>query len=596
MTVAAAEVPSKGQIETAHDRGRALWKEAELATALVLIDPDGLGGLQLRSHASDVRTLWLSELRKLIENTTNLVNLPISVSADRLIGGISLNATLSRGHVVTQKGLLAEANGQILLVRMAERLDLETASAISAALDHGYVQVERDGLSTEDAARFCAILLDEGDQDEHPPEILTERIALQAGLEGIPLGSAGPFRITASDITSARDRLAGVLVPEGLIGPIVHLCARYGLQGIRPALHCLRAAAAFTALAGRNEVEEADVTRTCGLVLGAITAAEPMPPQQSETADQPKDQEPDIEREDQGMPSDGTAFEDMMVEAVEAAQLLNMLSRPSGPNRRRGVGIAGKSGDLTPAKDKGRPAPAQPTGGQRPKRVDLVQTLRAAAPWQKVRRKTSRRDGIHIQSDDLREKRFKRRSQSSVIFVVDASGSAAMNRLAEAKGAVEHLLTDCYSRRDLVSLISFRGTEAELLLSPTRSLVRVRRCLGDLPGGGGTPLASAILLGDAMADRELAKGRSPLLVFLSDGRGNIALDGSAKRTEAASDGEQAARHLKSKEHPVIFFDTARRPGPPSRKLADDLGASYYFLPRVDGEQVSKLVRDRIGRR
>jgi magnesium chelatase subunit D len=141
-----------------------------------------------------------------------------------------------------------------------------------------------------------------------------------------------------------------------------------------------------------------------------------------------------------------------------------------------------------------------------------------------------------VRKDDFRIQRFKHRSETTAIFVVDASGSSALHRLAEAKGAVELLLADCYVRRDRVALVAFRGRGAELLLPPTRSLVRTKRSLAGLPGGGGTPLAAGIEAGLALADGVKRRGGTPLLVLLTDGRANVARDGSGGRVKA---GEEA---------------------------------------------------------
>ena len=126
-----------------------------------------------------------------------------------------------------------------------------------------------------------------------------------------------------------------------------------------------------------------------------------------------------------------------------------------------------------------------PGGGRR---LSVIDTLRAAAPWQKLRGASGR---VVIRRDDLRVRRYQTRAEVLTIFAVDASGSAAVARLAEAKGAVELLLAEAYVKRAYVALVAFRGTTAELLLPPTRSLVRAKRGLAGLPGGGGTPLAAA---------------------------------------------------------------------------------------------------------
>ena len=178
-----------------------------------------------------------------------------------------------------------------------------------------------------------------------------------------------------------------------------------------------------------------------------------------------------------------------------------------------------------------------PGGGRR---LSLIDTLRAAAPWQRVR---GREDRILVRRDDLRVRRFESRAEALTIFAVDASGSSALARLAEAKGAVELLLAEAYVKRAQVALVAFRGTSAELLLPPTRSLARARRSLAELPGGGGTPLAAGLNAARELAEAAKARGRTPFAVVLTDGRANIAMDGSAVRATAASDADAAAKAI-----------------------------------------------------
>jgi magnesium chelatase subunit D len=175
------------------------------------------------------------------------------------------------------------------------------------------------------------------------------------------------------------------------------------------------------------------------------------------------------------------------------------------------------------------------------------------------------------------------------VFVVDASGSTALHRLGEAKGAVELLLADCYVRRDRVALIAFRGRGAELLLPPTRSLVRAKRCLAGLPGGGGTPLAAGIEAATALADALRRRGETPFLVFLSDGAANVARDGSHGRPHALADAESAAARLRETGVAAVVVDTSPRPGPLAERLAEAMQARYLPLPRADAAAVSRAV-------
>jgi magnesium chelatase subunit D len=172
---------------------------------------------------------------------------------------------------------------------------------------------------------------------------------------------------------------------------------------------------------------------------------------------------------------------------------------------------------------------------------------------------------------------------------VDASGSAALQRLGEAKGAVEAMLADSYARRDEVAMLIFRGEHSDLVLPPTRALVRARRALAGVPGGGATPLAKAVQHATTLAQDIARQGRQPLVVFLTDGRGNIALDGRADRAQAQIDTERAARAFAFAGLAGLVLDTGRRPEPRARALAEHLGAAYAPLPRQGAAAIAQLV-------
>jgi magnesium chelatase subunit D len=235
-------------------------------------------------------------------------------------------------------------------------------------------------------------------------------------------------------------------------------------------------------------------------------------------------------------------------------------------------------------------------------RLALVDTLRAAAPWQRLRRRG--RDAgpagappgdprpdprLIVLPGDLHVRRHRPRAATVALFVVDASGSAAAQRMAEAKGAVERLLADCYARRDQVGLMAFGGRLAapdpalnpgvQLLLPPTRSLVRAKRCLADLPGGGGTPLAAALLAAERQAAQIRSGGASPLLVLLTDGRANLGHRGEPlARPEALALAVAAARRIAAAGLPALLVDIAPRPSPAAQTLAEALRGRYLPLP------------------
>jgi magnesium chelatase subunit D len=390
--------------------------------------------------------------------------------------------------------------------------------------------------------------------------------------------------------------------------------AKCGVSSPRGTLLALRAAAVHAALNGRLEIAVDDLAAAARLVLApratqspqqeAASAPQPQPdslPESEHGAEPPDIQAdaPEMQDSDSDL-SHMTPPNDIAVAAVQAALPQDLLAgglvafaARSAPSRARGEG-----GKIISAR-RGRPTGSRP-GVLRPgDRLDLPQTLRTAAPWQRLRRQalgpsdalTPANDAtrIRVRPEDFRIRRFIQPTESTTIFVVDASGSAALNRLGEAKGAVELLLAKAYVTRTRVALIAFAGSDASVLLAPTRSLTRAKRQLGDLAGGGGTPLASAIDAALALALSERSKDRAPRLVFLTDGRANLGRDGAPGRGVAQAQALEAAAQVRSAGIASIFMDTSPRPQPNGNRYAQAMGGLYAPLPYVDAGAVFSLV-------
>jgi magnesium chelatase subunit D len=257
---------------------------------------------------------------------------------------------------------------------------------------------------------------------------------------------------------------------------------------------------------------------------------------------------------------------------------------------RGAVRTAGRSGQAKAAAKRGRPIGSRQGEPKRGGRLHLLETLKAAAPWQNLRRGITGSKRFEVRRGDFRIVRFRQRVGTTTIFTVDASGSAAMQRLGEAKGAVELLLADCYVRRDQVALISFRGQGATLLLPPTGSLVRAKRSLSGLPGGGPTPLAAGIEAAVALADTICRTGRTPVITLLTDARANVARDGSGGRPQAEAEAMESARSLRVSGVATLLVDTSPRPSPFARRLADEMHARYVPLPYADASAITRMVR------
>ena len=195
---------------------------------------------------------------------------------------------------------------------------------------------------------------------------------------------------------------------------------------------------------------------------------------------------------------------------------------------------------------------------------------------------------IEVRREDFRIKQFSQRRESTIIFCVDASGSAAFHRLAEAKGAVELLLGEAYVARTYAALIAFRGAGADVLLPPSRSLTRAKALLSTLPGGGGTPLAAGI---DAAIRHSAGRARegpssSDRISHRWPGKYRARRTGGAQRCFCGRAG--GAAPWRRRASPRVFIDTAQRAREEGRKLAGAMGARYLALPHVEAARSARL--------
>ena len=571
------------------------WQRAVQVAALLAIDPAGLGGVRVRAHAGPVRDAWLALLKQWM-GARPWVRVPLSATDERLLGGLDLTATLAAGRPVLQTGLLSSVNGGVLVLSMAERLSAGVAARITQTMDNGEVAIERDGLRDRRATRFGVIALDEGLQDDDGvPDSLCDRLAFDIDLRSISprVAEAAVVMVGSSDIEHARERLAATEGPDNIIDALCGVAMALGVSSLRASSLSLSAARANAALDGNADCTDDDAQIAAALVLAPRATQLPAADTPDTEEDIPPEPSPPQEAASSSQDDRQGAMEDRVLEAAQAAIPAGILTGLlSGLNARRAS--VGKSGAPARSGMRGRPVGSRRAQSPRGQRLHLVDTLRAAAPWQRLRRATSADDSSHtrvlVRSEDFHVTRIRQKTATTTVFVVDASGSSAMHRLAEVKGAVELLLADCYVRRDQVALIGFRGRQAELLLPPTRSLTAAKRRLSGLPGGGGTPLASALDAASGLVDSLTRRGQSPMVVLLTDGRANVARDGSGGRERAQADAVQSARQLALSGVPLLLIDTSTKPQQEAATLALAMRARYLPLPHAGSAQLAQSVR------
>ena len=597
--------------------------DSALVAALLAVDPSGLGGVALRCRAGPYRDEWLTLLRQLLPPGTPLRRIPVNIQDGALLGGLDLSATLQAGRPVAQPGLLAQADGGVALVAMAERLSAGTAARLASVLDNQEVATERDGLTIKCDVRLGMVALDEGcEADERVPAALLDRLAFPLVLEHrADDDEAVDWEV--DEVIQARLMLPRVKASEDIVQALCSTALALGVDSLRAPLLALRAARAAAALVGLDEVDESHATMAARLVLAPRAtrlppapaqeegqpqepapepASEPEspqapPPQPSANQDElpsteePPEAEEALETEDPG-PLSAQELEDIILAAAQAAIAPGLLAALKvGQAARTRSQTAGRAGAIIKSQTRGRPIGARRGEPRAGVRLNVIETLRAAAPWQKLRAaQSSSTRRIHVRREDFHVSRFKQVGQTTTIFVVDASGSSAINRLAEAKGAVELLLADCYVRRDRVAVLAFRGKGAELLLPATRSLARAKRSLAALPGGGGTPLASGLDSAREMSEQISRKGETPIIVLLTDGRANIARDGAPGRQRAHEDALAAAQQIRLAGMTALLLDTSPQPQAKAQTLATAMGAAYLPLPYAGSQLLSQAVR------
>jgi magnesium chelatase subunit D len=575
--------------QSADARAADAWR----AAACLAIDPHGLGGAVLRGDAGEQCERWLDALRALLPSDEQLRRVPAHIDDERLMGGTDLPASLRLGRAIHARGVLEELSAGFLLLPMAER-------ALPARLSHiGQLLDGRPG--------FGVIALDGGRSDEErcAPSLL-ERLGVHLDLRASRLEAGANDWPTRQDIISARARLGAISIAVEMTRTLCATASACGVDSLRAPLIAGRLACAHAALRGDSAPNTSDLELAARLVLAPRATRLPAPPpQQAEQQQPPQPQQQQEPQQEPPPQKDGSTdgerrdtevstLEDRVLQAARAALPEGLLASAlaDAANRRRSAQSAGRVGALQSGRARGRPAGVRAGHPRDGLRLNLIETLRAAVPWQGLRRRDAATDAhprMLVRSQDFRVTWRRQRAQSVTVFALDASGSSALHRLSEAKGAIELLLAQCYVRRDEVAVVVFRGRAAELALPPTRSLLCVKRSLAGLPGGGTTPLASGIDAARLIAERVGRQGRTPSIVLLTDGHANVARDGSSGRARAQQDATNAAKALGQMGWRTLLIDTAPRPQALARALADRLRARYLPLPNADARSLAQAV-------
>lgn len=554
------------------------------------------------------------------------ITLPLGATEDRVLGTLDLARALAGAERVFQAGLLASAHRGILYIDEVNLLADHLVDVLLDVAAMGVNSVQREGLSIQHPARFTLIgtmNLEEGDlrpqlldrfglmvevtaprEKTLRSDVVRRRIAFESDPAAYVAAWAEPQAALQNRLADAQRLLAHVVLDDALLDLISHLCCEFDVASLRADIVMHKTARAIAALDARTTVTANDVRGAAELVLPHRRRRTPFEQSglDSERLDKVMEQAGHGPQQDADAPSDAPSDDDL---EQESAEQKNTPSAPSAPSQSE-----------TPQQQVFSVAPgatarpialdASPLGviaGRRSKAYDasIGRVVRAVPDEQPgslalgaTLRSAALRDPqhFHVTKSDLHQQIRVGKSANLILFVVDASGSmAAQSRMEAVKGAVLALLTDAYQRRDEVAVIAFRGTTAQVLLAPTRSVERAEQALRTLPTGGRTPLPHALQL--ALETLQQASANAPpLLVILSDGKANVALDAGAADSDPWRDTLALAALLAERAVPALVFDTESgylRLGR-AAQLAQALGAQCLTLAQLSADNLALTIR------
>ena len=580
------------------------WFDANLIAILLAINPRGLKGVSIKSQFGPIRDSWLNYFINLLPADSKVIKAPANLSSEQLFGSLDIESALLSGEFKVSQGLLERLGGQYLLLPMAERMNLQAITHISQALDEKNL-FNHPHVANND--HFGIIVFDESEFQEEGANLrLLDRLAFGIYLDRFSINDTKKYlEVTPSDIKDAIALLPSVTCPQDLMEVLIKAGLSLGISSLRANQFALEVAKSLAALRGLIRVGQEEVIDAARLVYTHLKSMQSPP---EEGADNKTDDSEDVEGNQESQynsdnelskdeetsdlentdpPSSTDELEELVVEAVQASLPPKFMMRMNQTLRstKTKASIAGKSGSIEKSFASGRPHGTRKGLPGNGRRLDILKSIRSAIPWQRLRAqqksaflKSDNGSKVHFRAEDLHTKQYLKRRGTITIFLVDASGSSATQRLSEAKGALEELLSQCYIRRDEVAMLSMRGSKVDIVLPPTRSLVRAKRNLATLPGGGGTPLALGLRSANEMASSSERKGLTPIIVIMTDGKANVNLNGVGGRAGAHNDAITAAKELSMKSHRILFVDTSPQPEKLAQELAGIMAAQYFPLP------------------
>ncbi len=542
------------------------------------IDPS-LGSLSIKAKYSTVREVFLSNLLSLLKPKRFKKIYPFQNPTD-FANNLNMIDTLTFGMPKYNEDIFSSDNIALILTNTEK-------------MEKGLATFLRDKIKNNNNKFFIA--LDESESNEVPRENLSEYLIFSINLDGTRHKDLKKVSINRKKIAEAKENLATLKVNKKALDYLIASAEMFSISNMHTIFTTLKVAKSLCAYKGKKNVSKEDIN--LAISLSMIHKAKKFPEfQQDNKAETPEQEQLRDEKESKANNSElNSEDKKMLIDALKISLPSNLIESLLSKNSQSiSLGESAGSGERNNNFSAGRPIPSVNRKYSSDKRIDLMGTLIKSIPWQKLRSSSvTKNKKIIIYPQDIMIKRFEKQSERLLIFLVDASGSNAIGRLNEAKGAIEILLSDAYAKRDNVALISFSGLKADPLLLPTKSLVTAKKKLSSLPGGGATPLANGLLEAFNMADVARSRNIKPIIILLSDGKGNMSLDGVGDRVKATKDTNYVASLIKRNAINNIFIDTSRRKTPMANELARELNGHYFQLPMANSGSISKAVQQSI---
>lgn len=616
------------------------------ALMLNLINPK-IGGVLICGEKGTAKSTLVRGIGNIIEGI-EVVDLPLNITEDRLVGGIDIERAIKDGKRYIENGLLKKADKNILYIDevnllsehivniilnvSSSKLNIVNREGISEIQESNFVLVgsmnpEEGSLRSQFIDRFGLYVEVEGNNDlSERVEIIKRRLDFEKNPNQYIKKYKDEEENLRQVIKFAKKRLDNIKVKDQAINIASQLVEKANCDGHRAEIILIETAKAIASLDNRTYINSQDLQEASELVLPHRIKNQGINDKTNTNSDlESENQESNKEKKDESHDNKENLDKDKneMISELDSEleenkekeennqsdnQSENNQNLDSNENEEIfdiGEIFKVRKISLKPLDKKFRNG----TGKRSKTKTTLLQgryvkyklpkdkvrdlafdaTIRTAAIHQGTRKYNGL--ALNIEKSDIKERIREKRTGTSILFLVDASGSMGTNKRMEAvKGAVISLLSDAYEKRDKVGMVAFRKDKAELLLNITRSVELAKKELKDMPIGGKTPLSLGLEKGynTLMQEHKKDKDTVSLMVVVSDGRATYSENGEDSFEEAI----KVAKKIRDSDIQTIVVDCEQGfiKLEMARQLSDYLGATYYKIEDLKKDNITEVVK------